>query len=92
SFFNPILRALEESGGKSRTAELLRRVEQIMKGDLSQVDYEPHASQPHEPRWRKTAQWARYSMVREGLLTDDSARGTWEIADTGRKYLAEGKA
>ena len=37
--------------------------------------------------WRDAAQWARNSMVAEGLLKADSPRGVWEISDKGRDVL-----
>jgi len=58
-----------------------------MKGTLRDVDYQPLGSSPDMPRWRNTAQWARNSMVHEGLLKADSPRGVWEIAEKGRQML-----
>ena len=60
-----------------------------MKGSLKPVDFDPLASEPDTPRWRNTAQWARYSMVQDGLLKGDSRRGIWEISERGRQFLAE---
>jgi len=51
------------------------------------VDYQPLASSPDNLRWRNAAQWARNSMVQEGLLKADSPRGVWEITDRGREML-----
>lgn len=36
---------------------------------------------------RNTAQWARNSMVKEGLMASDSPRGIWEITDEGEQWL-----
>jgi restriction system protein len=44
---------------------------------------------PDNPRWRNAAQWARNSMVNEGLLKKDSPRGVWEISDKGKQYLTQ---
>ncbi len=38
-------------------------------------------------RWRNTAQFARNTMVRKGLLKSNSARGIWEITEAGRRFL-----
>jgi len=65
-------------------------VGQIMNGVLRDVDYQPLASDPELPRWRNAAQWARNSMVQEGLLRDDSPRGIWEISEAGKRWLQEG--
>jgi len=62
-----------------------------MKPVLKKVDYDPLASGPDNPRWRNAAQWARNSMIRDGLLKGDSPRGVWEISDKGRAALKEPK-
>jgi restriction system protein len=89
AYYEPILQALNEMGGAGQTAEVLDRVGQIMKGVLKDVDYQPLASSPDNLRWRNAAQWARNSMVQEGLLKADSPRGVWEITDKGRAMLKE---
>jgi len=88
SYYRPILQAIAEMGGSGRMRDVLDKVEKIMKDTLKPVDFEPLASDPDNPRWRNAAQWARNTMVNEGLLKNDSPRGFWEISDTGRKYLA----
>ena len=40
-------------------------------------------------RWRNTAHWARYELVQDGLLKDDSKRGIWEISEKGRQFLSD---
>lgn len=87
AYYQPILKALNESGGSARMNDVLVKVEQSMRGILKQVDYEPLASDPEMLRWRNTAQWARNSMVKEGLLKPDSPKGIWEITDAGRMAL-----
>ena len=62
-----------------------------MKPILKDVDYDPLASSPDNLRWRNAAQWARNSMVREGLLKADSPRGVWEISDKGQAVLLQTK-
>jgi len=89
TFRRPILHTLVELGGSAPIGEVLKRVEQKMKGVLNQHDYEPLRSDPRSPRWRNTAQWCRNTLVREGLMKNDSPRGIWEISDQGRKWLRE---
>lgn len=89
AYYRPILRVLDEMGGSGKVAEILERVGQIMKPVLKKVDYDPLASGPDNPRWRNAAQWARNSMIRDGLLKGDSPRGVWEISDKGRALLKE---
>ena len=83
-----ILEVLIEMGGKGRTSEVLDRVGEKMKGILKPKDYERHESEPHQIRWRNTAQWARNHMVNEdGRMKKGSPSGTWEISDKGRAWL-----
>jgi restriction system protein len=89
AYYVPILQVLSEMGGSGKVAEVLDRVGKKMKGVLKKPDYEPLASGPDNPRWRNAAQWARNSMVNEGLLKKDSPRGVWEISDKGKDYLKQ---
>ena len=86
AYRQPILQVLIEMGGSGRMSDVLTRVEQVMRGRLKQVDYEPLPSDGML-RWSKSAQWARNRMAREGLLKPNSPRGVWEISDAGRKAL-----
>ena len=86
-YYRPILEALQALGGSAQVSEILDCVFQKMRGILQEVDYEPLASNPEMPRWKKTAQWARYTMVKRGLLRSNSPRGVWEITDSGMQYL-----
>ena len=88
-YYRPILRVLTEMGGSGQVAEVLDRVGEAMKPVLKDVDYDPLASSPDLPRWRNAAQWARNSMVKEGLLKADSPRGVWEISERGRDALEQ---
>ena len=67
--------------------QVLERVGAAMNDRLREVDYEPLKSDPNHPRWHNTAQWARNTMVTDGLLKSNSPRGTWEITAAGVKYL-----
>lgn len=83
----PILRALERLGGRGLTREVLRLVEDRMRTSLTPADREMLPSGQRE-RWRENAEFERLEMVRDGLLASGSPRGTWEITDAGREYLA----
>jgi len=89
TYYLPLLRILDQMGGSGKVAEVLERVGKLMKPILKPVDYDPLASGPDNPRWRNAAQWARNSMIREGLLKADSPRGVWEISDKGRQALRD---
>jgi len=87
AFRRPILEALVELGGSARTGDVLDLVGQKMKDVLTHHDWEPLSSNPRSIRWRKTAQWCRYMLVREGLMKGDSPYGIWEISEKGREWL-----
>jgi restriction system protein len=87
AYFVPILTALVESGGRGRMADILERVRIKMHGVLRDVDFEPLLSDPEMPRWRNAGQWARNTLVKDGLLSAESPRGVWEITGPGREYL-----
>jgi hypothetical protein len=89
AYYRPILQVLEKMGGSGKVAEVLERVGKLMKPVLKKVDFGPLASGPDNPRWRNAAQWARNSMIRDGLLKGDSPRGIWEISDKGRAMLKD---
>lgn len=91
AYYVSILQVLSDMGGSGKVAEVLDRVGKKMKGVLKKPDYESLASGTDSLRWRNTAQWARNSMVNEGLLKKDSPRGIWEISDKGRQYLQQNK-
>lgn len=61
-----------------------------MWGVLNEYDVRPLPSDPKTPRWHNTAQWCRYAMGQEGLLSSGSPRGIWEITEQGRRALQEG--
>lgn len=88
-YYEPILRILVDMGGSGKVADVLEKVERVMRPTLNQIDYEPLASDPDNPRWRNAAQWARHSMVKEGLLKPNSPRGVWEISESGRQWLVQ---
>jgi hypothetical protein len=87
AFHLPILQALVQLGGAGKVKDILDRVEEIMAGRLNKYDYDSIPSNPNIIRWRNNAQWARYTLVQEGYLADDSPRGVWEITDAGRERV-----
>lgn len=87
----PILQAITDLGGSAPVNDVLERVEKLVGHHLNAYDRQALPSDPTEPRWINTAQWARAAMVKEGLLSSRSARGIWEITETGKRYLEENK-
>ena len=88
-YFKPILQVLSQMGGAGQMDEVLDRLPKVMKGTLTEVDFEPLAATSDVPRWWNTAQWAHNSMAQAGLLKTDSQRGVWELSEAGHKLIAE---
>jgi hypothetical protein len=84
----PILKAIEQLGGRGRSREVLDIVYETMKSIFNSIDLEKLPS-GSDIRWRNTARWARNTMVNQDLLKNDSTRGIWEISEKGKNYLKE---
>ncbi len=86
-FRRPILEELVALGGSAPAGKVLDGVYKRMRNVLKPADKETLPSSPTTPRWRNTAQWARNSLVTEGLMSSTSPHGVWEITEQGRKWL-----
>ena len=87
-FIRPILESLVELGGSAKGSQVVNTVFQKMKGKLNERDLESPPSERSTPRWRKSAYWCRFNLVRKHkFLNPDSPRGVREITDSGRNYL-----
>lgn len=84
----PILEALVEMGGTGQAADVLDRVFEKIKYRLNEYDLAMLPSKT-DYRWRNTANWAKFALIEDGLLRDDSPRGTWEITEAGRRWVEE---
>jgi restriction endonuclease Mrr len=89
AFYPLILTVLETMGGRGEVHTVLNGVHDLIAHRLTEADCEPLESDPLMTRWYKSANWARFEMVRQGLLKRDSPRGVWEITEAGRAYLRE---
>ena len=88
-YYLPILESLIELGGRAQINDVLSKVREKMSSVLNRYDFDRLKN--GEERWKNTAQWARFEMVKEGLLSDSSPNGIWEITEKGRKYYEEHK-
>lgn len=80
-YFGPLLNALRKLGGSGTPEEV---VEQIA-ADLQIHDKVQNELLPSgEPRYRNQVHWARFYLVKDGLL-DSSKRGVWSLTDKGRQ-------
>lgn len=81
----PILRYLDERGGRAPSREAVAAVGKALAGKLTELDEQPLRS--GGIRWHKRAAFVRLRLVERGELVKDSPRGTWEISDKGRERL-----
>ncbi len=79
-YFGPLLDALRKLGGSGSPDEV---VEQIAT-DMALTDEEQNELVPSGgSRLKTNVAWARFYLVREGLL-DSSRRGVWSLTEKGR--------
>lgn len=79
-YFGPLLDALRSLGGSGTPDEVVERIAQDLRlSDEVQNDLLPSGGS----RYRNQVAWARYYLVREGLL-DSSKRGVWSLTERGR--------
>jgi restriction system protein len=79
-YFGPLLDALRGLGGSGTPEEVVERIAQDLKlSDEIQNETLPSG----ELRFRNQVAWARFYLVREGLL-DSSKRGVWSLTERGR--------
>ncbi|MBI3147529.1 MAG: restriction endonuclease [Betaproteobacteria bacterium] len=85
-YFGPLLDALRGLGGSGTPDEVVERIAH----DLGLSDEIQNELLPSgEPRYRNQVAWARFYLVREGLL-DSSKRGVWSLTERGRgTHLAQ---
>lgn len=79
-YFGPLLDALRKLGGSGTPDEVVERIAQDQcVPDEVQNELLPSGL----PRFRNQVAWARFYLVREGLL-DSSRRGVWSLTERGR--------
>ena len=79
-YFGPLLDALRGLGGSGKPDEVVQQV----VTDLALSDEEQNELVPSGgSRLKTNVAWARFYLVREGLL-DSSKRGVWSLTEKGR--------
>jgi restriction system protein len=79
-YFGPLLDALRGLGGSGTPDEVVERI----ATDLKLPDtLQNELMSSGQPRFRNQVAWARFYLVREGLL-DSSKRGVWSLTERGR--------
>jgi restriction system protein len=79
-YFGPLLEALRSLGGSGTPEEVVGRIA-LDLGLSDEAQDEPLPS--GESRYRNQVAWARFYLVREGLV-DSSKRGVWSLTERGR--------
>ncbi|MCW5875684.1 MAG: type II toxin-antitoxin system Phd/YefM family antitoxin [Anaerolineales bacterium] len=87
AFWKPVLSALVDLGGSGTLDQVKQLVEGKMASILNEYDYE-QLPQSHRLRWENDVEWARFDLVAEGFIADNSARGIWKVTEAGRDWLA----
>jgi restriction system protein len=78
-YFGPLLDALRALGGSGKPDEVVERIaESLELSDEIQNEVLPSG----ELRYRNQVHWARFYLVREGLV-DSSRRGVWSLTERG---------
>ena len=79
-YFGPVLDALRKLGGSGKPDEVMEQIaNDLALSDEIQNDLLPSG----ESRFRNQVSWARFYLVREGLV-DSSKRGVWSLTERGR--------
>lgn len=79
-FCSPIVEVLRDIGGSGRSAEVTDLV--IERMNISEAEQQV-TNKNNVPRTRNQIAWARFIMVRAGLL-NSSQRGIWGLTEKGR--------
>lgn len=80
-WFGPLLDALRALGGSGTPDEVVDQIAASLKIPDEQLN---ETLPSGELRFRNQVAWARFYLVREGLL-DSSRRGVWSLTEKGRK-------
>jgi len=81
AFQKPLLEVIYRQGGSGRPADLRLPMKERMRGQLSATDFEQIKS--GDERWWKSVNWARFDLVEDGYLRNDSPRGVWTLSEKG---------
>jgi Mrr N-terminal domain len=84
-YWLPILQILADAGGASQSRAVIDKLEDQIGSQLKARDYDVLSM--GEVRWRNRARFARLRMKEQGLISNQSPRGIWEITEEGRHYL-----
>jgi hypothetical protein len=81
----PLLKTLDDAGGRLPTREAVHAVGEAVAGELMPMDHD--VLEHGRERWEMRVQFVRLRLVEAGLLERKSPRGVWEISRAGRERL-----
>jgi hypothetical protein len=79
-----IISSLSFLGGSADAQTVISNIQKTFKHQLTEKDLETLPS--GEMRWVKNVNWARYDMVKGGLLNENAPYGIWELTEKGINY------
>ena len=82
-FLLPILEVLYKMVRPATTAELMQRVEQLMKGTLTQADRAITPGGSGLQLWQQMVQEARRRLIKEKWIAANTPANIWKITDKG---------
>ena len=86
-FYQPILRALSDLGGKGKRRDIEEKVAEIMQDKFKPGDLVTNTR--GIPRWQVMVRRSRKPMRAEGFL-EDNVSPLWEITAAGRRAAKKG--
>jgi hypothetical protein len=89
-YYLPILKTLDEMGGKASRARVLPELEAKLRDRLPPEDYQRMPA-GKEIRWRNRAQFAAGHLKKKGLLKAEAEWGLWELTEAGLKAARNGR-
>lgn len=84
----PILRYIDEHGGRAPSREVVDAVGETLKDRFTEADTDTLKS--GEIRWKSRTAFVRLRLVESGDLDGNAPRGTWQITDQGRARVQAG--
>jgi restriction endonuclease Mrr len=84
----PLLKCLEEMGGKGRARDVCSRMTHFFP-NLTPADMKV-ALKSGANKWRNAIAWARQKLISLGEM-ESQGRGIWAITEKGRERLARGE-
>lgn len=86
-YWLPLLTALVDFGGSAPYKQVVDRVGELLKEDLTDLDLEPLNS--GGIRWQSRLQFVRLRLIEQGLMVRESGRGVWAVSEEGRKHVEQ---